>query len=90
METVSSILINGAVVVFLWGLVWKSNSARLDAVGASVEKRVEIEYCSLKHRNIHEDIHEIKKNQEQMTSTLEQIKMSIAREDGRRTALERK
>jgi predicted Holliday junction resolvase-like endonuclease len=90
METASSILINGAVIILLWGLVWKSNNIRLDAIQASVEKRVEIEYCSLKHRTIHDDIHEIKKNQEQMTKTLEQIKMSIAREDGRRTALERK
>ncbi len=79
-------LINGAVVILLWGLVWRSNNQRVDAIESGVKTRVKKDYCALKHQGIHEDVQDIKRVQELMAKTLEEINMVLAREYGWRRA----
>lgn len=80
------LLINGAVVILLWGLVWQGNHQRLDLLQKALEGRVEEAYCRLQHRGLTEDIAEIKSGQEQMCRTLEEIRLRLARENGRLAA----
>jgi len=81
-----NILINGAVVVLLWGLVLKSYHQRIDLVQNALERRVPEDYCRLQHRAITEDVAEIKRSQEKMTQTLEEIRLTLARQNGKQSA----
>ena len=83
------VLINGAVVILLWGLVWRSHHQRIDMIQEALERRVERDYCQLQHTDIHEDIQEIKRCQEKMVTSLEDIKVQLARENGRKNARKR-
>ena len=80
------ILVNGAAAIMLWGLVFRHYGERLDQLQATAERRVEREYCLLQHQGIHEAIQEIKRDQGRMMQTLEEIRMSLASENGRRRA----
>ena len=76
------VLINGAVVVFLWGLVWRSNHQRLERLEQAAENRVDREYCQLQHREIREDFREVKAGQKEMMETLREIERKLARRNG--------
>jgi len=81
-----SILINGAVVVLLWGMLWRSYQQRLDLLQSSLDRRVDRDFCNLHHRQLTEDIREIKKNQINMTEALEDIRLALAGKNGIRRA----
>lgn len=83
-----SVLINGAMVMVLWGLVWKGYHQRLDQIQIAVERRVAAEACRIRHDGLQEDVQEIKRNQEKMAEVLEEIRLRLARENGRRIAQE--
>ena len=82
-QFIPAALINGAVVVLLWGLVWRSHNQRLDAISVRTSKKVDRDLCHLKHEGIREDMQEIKLNQEKMFKTLEEVRMHLARENGK-------
>lgn len=89
METIwPNLLINASVVILLWGLVWQSNRQRLDLLQAGLERKVPADYCQLQHHGLAEDLREIKKSQEKMAQNLEEIRLQLARENGRRHAEE--
>jgi len=78
----AAVLINGAVVVLLWGLAWRNHNQRVDMIQSSLSRMVERGYCELQHREIKDDIREIKLNQEKTLAAIEEIKMEKARENG--------
>lgn len=80
------VLINGAVVILLWGLVWRSHNQRIDTIQDSLDRRVERDYCRLQHHDIHEDILEIKRYQERMVKALEDIRVNMAKESASRSS----
>jgi len=80
-----SILINGAVVILLWSLVWRFHAQRLAAVENETAHKVDRELCLVQHQRLSEDIQEIKKNQEKMFALLEEVRMRLARENGRQS-----
>lgn len=84
-----SMLINGAVVILLWGLLWNLSHQRIGTLEAGLEKKVPHDFCRAQHEGIREDVREIRQGQEKMARTLEEIKMQLARENGRREAEER-
>jgi hypothetical protein len=82
-EMISSVLINGAVVVLLWGIAWRNHHQRIEMLQHTLERKVEREYCGLQHHSLGEDIREIKAAQKRMEHALEEIKIRLARNDGR-------
>ena len=84
-----SILIDGAVLLALGGALWRSNTYRLDQAQKSIDRKVDLDFCSLRSHGLREDIAEIKAGQDRMAQTLEEIKVSLARENGRRSAKDR-
>ncbi len=83
-----SILIDGAAILFLWGLVWKSNNQRIESMQESVDGKVAREYCALQHRELHDDVIEIKRGLERAWTSLEEIREGLARENERRKTME--
>ncbi len=83
-EMVSTVLINGAVVVLLWGIAWRNHHQRIEMLQHSLERKVERDYCGLQHESLSEDVKEIKAAQMRMEHALEEIKIKLARRNGQR------
>jgi hypothetical protein len=89
-NTWPSIFINAAVVLALGGALWRLNIARLDQVQRWIETKVNVDYCGLQHQALHQDIRDIKAAQNRMARTLEEIRVNLAKENGRKQAMEDK
>ncbi|MFO8056096.1 MAG: hypothetical protein R6V10_02220 [bacterium] len=85
---ISTVLINGAVVVLLWGIAWRNHHQRIEMLQNQLERKVEREYCGLQHHSLSEDVKEIKAAQKRMEDSLEDIKIRLARRNGRRRIAE--
>jgi hypothetical protein len=85
-----SVLINAAVVLSLAGALWRSNVNRLDQLHRCIEKKVDDDFCGIRHENIHQDIRDIKSSQNRMARTLEEIRVNLAKENGRKQAIKDK
>jgi hypothetical protein len=81
------VLINGAVVLFLWGLVWRSNHQNIERLERVAGQSVDREYCRLQHRELRDDLRDIQAGQKQMMDTLREIEKRMARHNGEEKAL---
>jgi hypothetical protein len=77
------VLINGAVVLFLWGLAWRANGQRLDRIEQRAAQGVEREYCRLQHRELRDDLNDLKTGQKEVMTALKEIEKKLARENNR-------
>ena len=80
------VLINGAVVLFLWGMVWRANGQRLDKLEQRAAQGVEREYCRLQHRELHEDLDELKGGHKEVMEALGEIQRQLAQRNGEEKA----
>jgi len=81
-----SVLVNGALVIFLWGLLWRSNNQRIDKIESGAKGVVGREYCRLQHQEIREDFREIKDGQREMMASLRKIENRLAERNGEEKA----
>lgn len=81
-----ALITDAAALMALAGALWRSNTHRLDLAQKSIDQKVDRAFCELRSQSIHDDILEIKASQQNMARTLEEIKVSLARENGKRRA----
>lgn len=80
-QTMATVLINGGLLLFMWGMVWRSNNQRLDKIEASARGVVPKEYCRLQHAEIKEDFVELKKGQKELLAALRDIEGRLSSRD---------
>jgi hypothetical protein len=80
------VMINGAVALFLWGMVWRANGLRLDKIEQRSAQGVEREYCRLQHRQLREDLDELKGGHKEVMEVLGEIQRELAQRNGEEIA----
>ena len=80
------IVLNGAVVALLWGLLWRGQHQRVEQLQAALERRVERDFCRLRHGDLQEVLLEMKRGLERMERTMEEVRIRLARESGKAEA----
>ena len=73
------VILNGAVVALLWGLLWRGQHQRVELLQGSLDRKVEQGYCQLRHTALHEALTEMKRSLERVERAVEEIKLSCAR-----------
>ena len=73
------VILNGAVVALLWGLLWRGQHQRVELLQGSLDHKVERDFCVLRHADLHEVLAEMKRSLERVERTLEEVKLSCAR-----------
>jgi len=73
------VILNGAVVALLWGLLWRGQHQRVELLQGSLDRKVEQDFCTLRHGDQHEVLAEMKRSLERVERALEELKLTCAR-----------
>lgn len=80
------VILNGAVVALLWGLLWRGQHQRVEMLQGSLDRKVENGYCRLRHEDLHEALTEMKRSLERVERALEDLRLLCARAEARHGA----
>lgn len=73
------VILNGAVVALLWGLLWRGQHQRVESLQDALERKVDGDYCALRHGDLREVLTEMKRSLERVERALTDLRLHCAR-----------